>query len=165
MDYQKECVLQIIAKLKDKAGAPCKKKLQKIVYLIEEYGVDLGYDYKIHIYGPYCADLDYTICELKTEQKLDITYCNKGHILECCDNNVGYDKLGQDIEHVIDIFGKKTAVQLELITTALFAQRHIENKDDNSIINAVKKIKGNKFSDEKINNAIQLLNATGYIKR
>lgn len=163
MDNQRESVLQVISKLTEKAGAPCKKKLQKIIYLIEECGVDLGFDYKIHIYGPYCLDLDYTICELKAEQNLIITYSNKGHILECRDD-INYDNMNQNIERVIDIFGKKTALQLELITTALFAERHIENKDDNGIINAVKKIKGSKFSEEKISNAIQLLKETNYIK-
>lgn len=162
MDYQGESVLQIISKLTDKSGAPCKKKLQKIIYLIEESGVDLGFDYKIHIYGPYCIDLDYTICELKAEQNLLITYGNKGHILECRDD-INCDNINQGIERVIDIFGKKTALQLELITTALFAERHIENKGDRNIINAVKKIKGNKFSEEKINEAIQLLKETNYI--
>lgn len=163
MDYQRENILQIISKLTDKAGAPCKKKLQKIIYLIEEYGMDLGFEYKIHIYGPYCIDLDYTLCELKAEQNLCITYTNKGHILECRDD-INYDNLDKNIENVIDIFGKKTALQLELITTALFAERHIENKGDEGIINAVKKIKGGKFSDKEIKDAIKLLKETDYIK-
>lgn len=163
MDYQRENILKIISKLTDKAGAPCKKKLQKIIYLIEEYGVDLGFEYKIHIYGPYCIDLDYTLCELMAEQNLCITYTNKGHILKCRED-INYNNIDKNMEHVIDIFGKKTAVQLELITTALFAERHIENKSDVGIINAVKKIKGSKFSEEKIKDAIKLLKEKDYIK-
>lgn len=164
MDYQGEMVLQIIAGLTREAGAPCKKKLQKIVYLIEERNVDLGYDYKIHFYGPYSEDLDYTICELKAEQAIRITYNNNGHILQCSDNGKRkYAETEEEIENVLTMFGSKTALQLELITTALFAQRHIEDKGDRGIINAVKKIKGSKFSEEKIMAAIQLLKETNYI--
>ena len=37
-------------------GAPCKKTLQKIVFLIEAKHVNIGCDYGIHFYGPYSAD-------------------------------------------------------------------------------------------------------------
>lgn len=162
MMNQNDIVLQIISRLTEIDGAPCKKKLQKMVYLIEEKDIDLGFQYKIHFYGPYSEDLDYTICELKARHELDITYGNKGHILECV-KEVQCPSLTEQIEKVIDTFGKMTAQQLELITTALFAERHITVTDDVSIMNAVKKIKGSKFSDGKIKDAISLLKETKYI--
>lgn len=162
MMNQNEIVLEIVSRLTEVDGAPCKKKVQKMVYLIEEKGIDLGFQYKIHFYGPYSEDLDYTICELKARHELDITYGNKGHILECT-KGVQCSGLTEQIEKIIDTFGKMTAQQLELITTALFAERHISVRNDVSIMNAVKKIKGSKFSDNKIKEAIDLLKEKQYI--
>lgn len=163
MKDQNEMVLQIINCLTEVAGvAPCKKKLQKIVYLIEQKNIDLGFPYKIYIYGPYSEDLDYTICELKAEHSLEITYGNKGHILECI-KQLGQNTISQDIVQIIRAFGKKSAKELELISTALYAERYIENKNDQGIMQAVHKIKKNKFSSVEVGEAIQLLKEMDYI--
>lgn len=163
MRYPKnEFVLQVVEELTKVSGAPCKKKLQKIVYLLEEKDIGSGFEYKIHMYGPYSADLDYVIYELKSEYNLKITYGKKGHILECINKSEPICD-APEFKRVINFFGKKTPYQLELITTALFAQRYLKKSDDNDIANAVRKIKGSKFSLEKILAAIQLLRETGYI--
>ncbi len=162
MENQNEMVLRIISELSKVAEAPCKKKLQKIIYLIEERNVDLGFQYKIHIYGPYSADLDYTICELKAGSSLDIEYTKTGHILKCL-TEIPEETIPKGAEEVINTFGKNSPSELELITTTLFAQRHIENKEDQSIIRAVLKIKGKKFSEEKVEAALQLLKETRFI--
>ncbi len=158
---QENAVLQVISAVTKIKEAPCKKKIQKLVYLIEERKLELGFDYKLHIYGPYSADLDYTICELKAENYLNITYTNKGHILKCV--NPIPDEMPQEMRFVIDTFGTKTPLELELLTTALYAERYLENSTDNTISEAVKRIKGNKFPEKKIRNAIDLLKETGYI--
>lgn len=158
---QEKAILQIISEVTKMREAPCKKKIQKLVYLIEERQLELGFDYKIHIYGPYSADLDYTICELKAENCLDITYTNKGHILKCKRNIT--DEMPEEMRFVINTFGTKTPLELELITTALYADRHLKDSNDRSIIEAVQRIKGKKFSENKIQNAISLLKETGYI--
>lgn len=159
---QNEMVLEIIARLTELSGAPCKKKVQKIIYLLEEGSVNMGFDYKLHIYGPYSEDLDYTICSLKASNALEITYGNKGHILKCR-NEIEPENITDSMEAVLRNFGRKTPRQLELLTTTLFAERHVDDKDEESIMHAVKKIKGQKFSFDQIKTAITLLRETGYI--
>jgi len=46
---------------------PGKKVLQKLVYLIEKKGLNLGFDYSIHYYGPYCAQLDDAVHSLEMQ--------------------------------------------------------------------------------------------------
>lgn len=159
---QNEIVLEIVSRLTELSGAPCKKKVQKIVYLLEEGSEYLGFDYKLHIYGPYSEDLDYTICGLKASHTLDVIYGNKGHILKC-KKKVEFKNISEDMERVFQNFGGKTSRQLELITTTLFAERHINDKSDGNIMHAVKKVKGSKFSLNQIKTAITLLQETGYI--
>lgn len=161
MDDQEKVVLQIVNQLTKVSQAPCKKKVQKVVYLIEEKGIDLGFDYKIYMYGPYSEDLDYTICSLKAGYRLDITYGNSGHILKCLKEPE--ENMPEEMLNVIQVFGKKTPMDLEVITTALFAQRNIKNKSDDNIVESVKKIKGNKFPDKKIMEAIQFLRQEAYV--
>lgn len=40
-------------------------RIQKIVYLLQKSGLNLGYSFSFYIYGPYCSDLAsdaYTVC-------------------------------------------------------------------------------------------------------
>lgn len=161
MDEQEKVVLQIVSRLTKASKGPCKKKVQKIIYLIEEKGIDLGFDYKIYMYGPYSADLDYTLCSLKAEHRLNITYGSNGHILNCAKKPE--ENLSREMLNVIQVFGHKTSRQLEVITTALYAQRNITDKSDDNIVESVKKIKGSKFSDKTIHNAIQFLREEAYV--
>lgn len=160
MNDQEKKLLDVISEITFADKNLCKKKLQKIIYLIEQKYVDLGFEYKIHFYGPYSEDLDYTICQLKTENKLKITYTNKGHIISI--DSKRKVELDDNSLNVIKEFGRKAPSELELLTTALYVQRNIDNADDEKIIFNVRKIKGNKYSDTKIKDAIKLLKDTNY---
>ena len=35
-------------------------RLQKIIYLLQAYGINLGYEYRLYLYGPYCTHLTKT---------------------------------------------------------------------------------------------------------
>ena len=67
-------IVNIIDRITEINGAPCKKTLQKIVFLIEAKHVRLGCDYGIHFYGPYSADLDFAVRELCDEGVLKIDF-------------------------------------------------------------------------------------------
>ena len=58
---------------------PVKKALQKTVFLIEQKGVSLGYDYVLHFYGPYCAELDQETAQLRTNGIIKFEYGQFGH--------------------------------------------------------------------------------------
>lgn len=151
----KDAVVSIVSKI----GSPCKKTLQKIVFLIEAKGEDLGCDYGIHFYGPYSADLDFAVYELNNEGKLTIEYTHTEHKISVAEDTVStYEN--ETVSRVINEFSNETAAELELIATALYVYLSSHNISD--ILNGVKKIKGDKYSDERINTAIDRLRRFGY---
>lgn len=158
----REAIVSIVKGITEKKEPPCKKTLQKIVYLIECKGIDLGCDFTIHFYGPYSADLDYAIRELSDDGILKIQYSETEHRINTVDTTVYCDNKNEVFNSVIEEFAKYTPNELELITTALYV--YLNSKNDISQIKyGVKKIKGSKFSEERIENAIKRLQETGYI--
>lgn len=155
-------IVNIIKRITQNNGAPCKKKLQKIVFLIESKQVDLDCDYGIHFYGPYSADLDFAVRELNDQGILKIDYTPMEHLISVVDNSVGDDYYNKVVNEVVDEFSKESASDLELIATALYVYLQV-NKDSSKIKAGVIKIKGSKYSDQQINTAIARLRKTGYI--
>jgi len=151
---------------------PGKKALQKLVYLIEKKGVDLGYDFSIHYYGPYSSALDDSINAMHLQGMVEIIPDGRNHriCLTELSDMMGNDTFSQTdkqiIQSVLESFGSMNAYELELITTTDFVARELfkllEDCSDNDIIEGVKKIKGEKFSNEKIKEAILLLKKNEY---
>lgn len=66
----------IIKRINDIWGEkPGKKTLQKMVSLIEQKGVNLGYDYGLHFYGPYSGSLDATTTSLGADGVREKVFC------------------------------------------------------------------------------------------
>jgi len=151
---------------------PGKKALQKLIYLIEKKGVDLGYDFSIHYYGPYSSALDDSIHAMQLQGILEIIPDGMNHRIRLTDlsDMMESEKFSlkdeQIIQNVLESFGPMTAFELELITTTDFVARELcktlGNCTNDDIIEGVKKIKGDKFSYEKIKQAILLLKENGY---
>ena len=156
-----EAIVSIVSRLSAVKRAPCKKTLQKIVFLIEAKNVDLGCDYGIHFYGPYSSDLDFAVRELCDDGILDIKYTSMEHRISVADNTAlnGYNN--QTVNQVIDEFGKETPSDLELLATALYV--YLQVRDANKVRDGVIKIKGTKYTERKIDTAIARLRRTGYI--
>uniref|UniRef100_A0A7C4VV97 DUF4065 domain-containing protein n=1 Tax=Fervidobacterium pennivorans TaxID=93466 RepID=A0A7C4VV97_FERPE len=54
-------------------------RLQKYVFLLKKFGVDLGYSYNMYFYGPYSPDLAkdyYNLPETKEEEELPREFYN-----------------------------------------------------------------------------------------
>lgn len=161
LDKRENTVLDIVNKLfaTNKAGKkPCKKTVQKIVYLIQEAGEDLGFDYGIHFYGPYSAELDYEIQDLSASGMITIEKQEYGHYL-AVDIAENLDSDSQIIDSTIERFGNDSPVWLELLATTLFVQRE---KGSKNVVSGVEKIKGSKYSKEQINKAISELHQEQY---
>lgn len=156
-----EAIVNIISRITKNNKKPCKKTLQKIVFLIEAKKIDLGCDYGIHFYGPYSADLDFAVRELNDEGVLTIDYTPMEHLITVADSNVGRDFNNEIINEVVDEFSKDKPSDLELIATALYV--YLQIKDVKKVKEGVIKIKGSKYSDSKIDTAIERLRMTGYI--
>ncbi|MEG0784991.1 MAG: hypothetical protein RR389_06155 [Christensenella sp.] len=156
-----EAIVNVIRKITSDSGVPCKKTLQKIVFLIEAKRIDLGCDYGIHFYGPYSADLDYAIRELTDDGILNIAYTPMEHFISVIDEDFGASYDNRAIDSIISEFSKDSPSELELIATALYVYLGVH--DVGRIKDDVIKIKGSKYSVPKIDDAIKRLQVTGYI--
>ena len=157
----KQVIVSIVKKITETNKAPCKKTLQKIVFLIEAKKQNLGCDYGIHFYGPYSSDLDFAVRELCDEGKLKIDYTPTNHVISVADHYAAITPLNDIMNHVIDYFGTESPNELELIATALYVYEKTKSKE--KIKMGVKKIKGEKYSEARIEKAIQKLETEGYI--
>lgn len=156
-------IVNIISQITEKSSSPCKKKLQKIVFLIEAKQINLGCDYGIHFYGPYSADLDFAVRELSDEGILKINYTHMEHLISVTDTSVGETYNNEAMNEVINEFSKDTPSELELIATTLYVYQQIE--DVSKVKSGVVKIKGSKYSEKRIDAAIDRLIKTGYIRK
>ena len=156
-----KAIVYIIDKITEINGVPCKKTLQKIVYLIEEKKIDLGCNYGIHFYGPYSADLDYAVRNLFDEGVLKIDYTPMSHSISVLDCSAVGNYSNDTIDNIINSFGKDSPSDLELVATALYVYNSL--KDREKIKAGVKKLKGTKYSDSQIEEAITKLEDNNYI--
>ena len=141
--------------------SPVKKALQKTVFLIERKGVDLGFKYMLHFYGPYCAELDHATAVLNSSGVIAFTYDHYGHKMNVNEEyrNIESKNLKtedkQIIQDVIMRYKNFTASDLELLTTAIYVYDYIGAKTKEGIKVNVKNIKGDKYSDHEIETAIK----------
>ena len=156
-----DAITYIIKRITEINGEPCKKTLQKLVFLIEAKRVDIGCKYGIHFYGPYSADLDYAVRELCDKGILKIDYTPMEHRISVIDDSGLGDYSNETVNNILSFFGKETPSELELIATALYV--YMERGDKDKIITGVKKLKGAKFSDARIDMAVSKLVDLGYI--
>ena len=154
-------IVNIISRITRNNKAPCKKALQKIVFLIEAKHVNIGCDYGIHFYGPYSADLDFAVRELSDDGVLKIDYTPTEHSISVLDDSVGKSYNNKIVNEVVDEFSKERPSELELLATALYV--YLQVKDASRIKAGVLKIKGSKYSESNIDDAIDRLRKTGYL--
>lgn len=164
-DQNANVVVSLIDQLTkvNRNNPPCKKTVQKIVYLIEEAGGNLGFDYSIHFYGPYSSELDYEIQNMNAKGFLKISYTEHGHLISASTkpHKISLDQISQ---RVVEHYGIQKPSDLELLATALFVQREINALKLDDIVAGVKKIKGSKYSEKQIHSAIYDLVEQGYFK-
>ena len=138
-----------------------KTALMKLIYILQQvYKVPLGYNYSIYTYGPYSAEVMNEIDFAEQSELISINTVpyNAGYMgyhLECRDKayevvndvNGSLSKYAEIVNEVISCFGKKTAKELELSATIIYAytnyyEKARESSDVNKgIIEIVKKIK------------------------
>ena len=115
-----KAIVNIVGRITNSGSAPCKKTLQKIVFLIEANHIELGCDYGIHFYGPYSADLDFAVRELCDEDILKIEYTPMEHLISVVDTDYAGGFNDDKINSVVDEFSKDSPSELELLATALY---------------------------------------------
>ena len=116
-----------------KEGGIGKTAMMKFIYLLQEvYGVSLQYDFEIYTYGPYSSevmgDIDFAshneIISLEVYQYPS----GRGYLLKPAKEakkavqteHAFIEKNKESIDAIITHFGKRTAKDLELITTIIY---------------------------------------------
>lgn len=168
MEYLEKNI-KVISEICDRI-IPGKKKLQKLMYLIERKGVNLNLNYSMHFFGPYSSKLDNYIHELESLDLIDIEVKGSTHNI-CFNQQADLDIPLEEqecncIDFVLNNFGVKTALELEAITTLDYVARVLLNSkgQDDQIIQNVKRIKGSKFTEEYLTNELDFLKQMGYLQ-
>lgn len=150
-----------------KDGQTGKKKLQKLMYLIERKGVQLDLRYSIHFFGPYSSRLDHAIHILENEDCLEINTSEKTHRIIMKNQESRHLSKEDDalVDEVRRAFYHKTPMELEALTTIDYVATTLlhgkARRED--VIKQVKVIKGKKFSAQDLEKGYDLLIEQGYI--
>ena len=133
----------------------------KTVFLLETKGVNLGFDYILHFYGPYCAELDHETTKLSSDGVVNFEYTKYGHKMSVVpeyssslETNLSEDSLRLAHE-VITRYKDCSASDLELLTTAIYAYKYTGAKTQEDVAEKVKIIKGEKYNDREIQWALE----------
>lgn len=160
MQNREQLVADIIA-LAPEQKLVSRVRLQKIAYLLEQMGCDLGFEYSYHHYGPFSHDLDRAILDAKAFGLVKEVVANRKSdgasysIFELTDGNGSSESSTiRSFKNHIQRFAKSNITVLELASTANWLTEY-EKVDDwqKEII----KRKGVKTRNNRLENALDLL--------
>jgi len=149
-----------------------KKLLQKIIYLLQRKGLNLGYNFSIHYYGPYSSQLEYDVYRLEIHGLVNVENNGYTHKITPAQNIVDNLKLAEVMEDKNRDLIKKlcsfSARDLELIATVDYIINQmrinkIDKENQKVVIEKVIKLKGNKYSEQQIMEAITFLKQQEFI--
>ena len=149
--------------------------MQKLVYLLQSaVGVDVGYGYRLHHYGPYSEELWSDLTSLSDIDVLNVEPSpdGYGYLISLGDQKRARmflqleENLPKDeIEKLVDKLGSLASRNLELIATTHFVHANLQHRGresgDFAIRAAVRNLKPH-FSDLDVNSAIALLTKQGW---
>ncbi|ADQ06253.1 conserved hypothetical protein [Caldicellulosiruptor hydrothermalis 108] len=148
-----------------------KKLIQKIVYLLQRKGIDFGYTFSIHYYGPYSSQLEFDIHRMELNGLINIESDGYTHKIIPVENrkDVLNSKETLNNKELIKSLCNFTARELELIATVDYVISQmkldkLDNKTEKILIERIFKLKGNKYSEEEIKNAIEFLIKYNFLK-
>lgn len=105
--------------------------------------------------------MDFAVRELCDEDILKIEYTPMEHLITVVDTDYAGGFNDDKINSVVDEFSEDSPSELELLATALYI--YLKAKDVSAVKQGVIKIKGEKYSETRIDEAIKRLKRTGYI--
>lgn len=144
-------------------------------FLQESKGIPLGYHFSIYSYGPFDSDVlsDLSAAENMNILKSNVVYYSSGSGYEY---TLGSDTSVREIEaeflslHREDIrwvltnFGKRTAGDLELLSTTLFVAKFSNPTSVNALVNEVAIIKPH-FNKDRIQKGFEELVTLGVLRQ
>lgn len=149
--------------------------LQKLCYLGRAQGVPFTFQFDIHHYGPFCAELfsvagdlvaDRVICD----QNSDLSY-SRYVPGPACDQLLRKKKSYWTsskavLDQIVGLFGERSAQELELITTIhyVYCAAGFRGKSNREfVVSTVLEVKKGKFSRHVIRSMFEELDASGLL--
>lgn len=128
LDYNRDIMLSMITKKQDIG----KTAVMKYTFFLQKaFGLKMGYPFNIYTYGPYSSDvfedldalMSYNLVDLEKYPYRDslgykISTTEKGKSVQEHTNLT--DEEIEKIDRVLELFGDKSARELELISTILY---------------------------------------------
>lgn len=138
-------------------------EVQKLVYLLQIYGVDLGYRYNWYIRGPYCSELSDDAYDICHNSDLYEKYCKRAQISTEAVAVINDFKvwLG-DVHELIDGICKDS--WLELLASLHFITHNVylKEKSQETIVGHLLKCKP-WYTMQQAQSAFKVLNNLGLI--
>ena len=151
--------------------------LQKLTYLLQElHGVETGYEFPLHTYGPYSSDLSADLDTLAAMQGVLVTPDTRhgGYQISLGARADSVRNPGSEfvrahagaIGRIVEEFGGMSAKELELRATLVFAERDSRRAasllDEEGLVEVVHEIKPH-FSPQQIRGALRELRGNGHL--
>ena len=130
-------ILELLRLAKTEVG---KTFLQKAIYILQDWlDLDLGYDYKLHLYGPYSEDLSEDIDILSDLGLIDIDHNATGYGFNIAVSKKGAEFLLKNLDiymidagkldKVISSLGTSDVKNMELLSTILYLAKMTADKE------------------------------------
>jgi uncharacterized protein len=134
-----------------------KTRLQKTVYLLKECGIDLGFDFDYHHYGPYSEELSIASSDAVALGILKLDWQNaygNEYAIFSATGPATHNGLGAEAAAMLKILGQYDATVLELAATADFLEK---NGYADKAWEETERRKASKISAARVRNAKKLL--------
>jgi uncharacterized protein len=151
-----------------------RKKLQKLIYFLQEgEGEPLGFDYKMHYYGPYSPTLDSRVQALShaglVESLASADEVSQFSLGRDAAGSLpeGHEPLDEKVDTVVKRFGNLSPYNIELLGTIHFLARGwhaIGENDINTLESHIRAWKGSKYTRAQIIEGVRRLKGWGYVK-
>jgi len=155
-----------------------KTALIKLVFLLQEvYGVDCGYDFELHSYGPFTSTLLNDLDLARGLGAVSVDQVGYGYqIKPAAQTDAVRDRATafmtkprttHALDSLIGLYGKLSARDLELRATIVFVERDMRRKGESATSEALRTCVGElkpKFSAEEIMRAIVELDKREHIR-
>lgn len=165
-------VLQLISYLGDSIDG--RKRLQKLVYLVQQMGGPFKEVFQYHLYGPFSEQLANELEEMKgfglvreipepaySGRKYKYSITEEGKRLLRSMPNSGL----KPFEELIRDLGHRNTRDLELMATSLFLSKNARGVHESGIVKRVKDLKSEQeYSNEEIEESLEYLRSHGFLQ-
>lgn len=168
-------ILQLIDYLEGSIDG--RKKLQKLVYLIQHKGGPFEEAFQYHLYGPFSEQLANELEEMKTfglvKETRELAYSGSKYKYRYSITQGGrkvlQSKSNSDLEpfkNLIKTLGQYDARKLELMATSLFLSKSAYNFNNTNLVEHIKHLKSEQnYTTTEIEDSLQYLYDHGFVQK